>query len=208
MGLVGKAQVVDLRLLLAYAAAEACKTFRFVGGGPTSIGKKRQWASRTIKDAKRLRITLEAGAAHFHTSVHTLQRDGKKVGRIVPASIVKRTVDALVEALDEVVKLVELAANQRPDAVKTLGEKGGPTAHSTYVQTVVDLMTDVFISVRGLDNVKRTVDSEGVRGDYPNFIKLTATPVLLSYYPGFKKHSHNLDRQITDTVARYHGRTR
>jgi hypothetical protein len=205
IGLTRADDFCDLRLLLAHAADEARKTFRLIGG-PASDGKRRQWAARAVADAKRFRITLLKAGDRSSTDVQWAKHDSRKVVRIVPSSVVETSVAGLVAAIDEFIKLAEPAAKQ--PVVRILSGAREPTSHSIYLQSTVDLVTEVFIHFRGLEPVKRVTDNEGVRGEYPEFCRLAADPILSSYYTGYERRCSQLDGQIQDAVARYNRRKR
>lgn len=206
IGLRARHEILNLRLLLAHAADQVLKDYRLIGG-PAPNGKKRCWAARAVTDAKRFRTTLRNGEGVLSTDVHGAERDGKKVVRIVPSSVVETSVAGLIAAIDEFIKLTEPAAN-RPLVVKTLSGAREPTSHSIYLRIAVDRVTEAFIHLRGIEPVKRASGEGGVYGEYPDFCRSAADPILSSYYPGYERRRSNLDGQIQDAAARYHGRKR
>lgn len=190
----------ELRLLLTAAGDSAVKTFQLIGG-PAPDGKKRDWADRVIKDAKRLKSTLQSVDAHAMPLARLEMREGKKIGRIVSASVMETAALALVRSVDELLALIEPIVDQQPARISKRDEAG--TFHALYLQEAVDRMTDVFVFLRGIDEVKRTTDKGGSRGEYPDFIRATALPLLAVYYPQFDRKKSKLDAQIQDAITRY-----
>ena len=195
----------ELRLLLAYAGKRAVQTFRSVGG-PAPDAKKKHWANRLIKDAKRLKNTIQNVDAHAMPLARVELREGKKVGRIVSASALVTAASTLEASLNEMLSLIEPIAD-RQTAEKSECE-GADTFHALYLQEAVDRMTDVFVLLRGIDEVKRTTDKGGSRGEYPEFVRATALPLLSAYYPQFDRRKSKLDAQIQNAISRYRWRGR
>ena len=198
-------EVHDLRLLLVFAADDVVKSFRLIGG-PAAPGQKRDWAEKVIQDGKRLRISLQDAGGSASASVRRLPGVGKTVRQLVPGSAVEAAASKVVASIDELLALIEPAANRRIS--KATAAEGNPTNHALYLQEAVDRMTDVFVCVCGIEAVSRISDEGGTRGRYAEFVRATALPLLRAYYPGFSRQRSKLDSQIQTAVARFRGRRR
>lgn len=89
-------------------------------------------------------------------------RTDRKIGRVVPSTVTDAALKALVTSLDELVTLLEPIAEAAPRGSRA---DGAQTSHALYLQMAVDLMTDAYILLRGVDAVKRTTDGGAVRGE-------------------------------------------
>lgn len=192
-------QLRDLRLMLAYACEDCFKTFRFVGGA-ASEGKKRTWREKAIKDAKRLKVTLNKSEDNHAAFVQKTSR------RVFPNSVTTNLTEKLLNNLEEFISLAEDTAKESansksPPAV----EEQSKTQHSQYLQYVVDQMTAVFIHFRSAKAVKRSNDGKETYGEFPEFVRTASIPALTVFYNGFaedRNRYENLNVQIQEAVRK------
>ena len=197
IGLTSEKDCLRLRLLLAAAAEDCYQTFSFVGGAATPT-KKNTWRDDVIKDAKRLLLTLK-DTSDLHPSAVSMPRE--RTLRIRPKTVLTRQVDEVSEALAGLIASLEEGGTPTAED----DEPNPQTQHMRYLQYAVDQMTGVFVYFKGLEAVVRSQDKKGVYGVFPDFIRMTATPVLRVCYEGFAEKEDrlgNLDAQIRAAVAK------
>lgn len=114
--------------------------------------------------------------------------------------------ETLLKNLTDFIELLESASNALESSSSPSAEaEKTKTQHIQYMQYVVDQMTAVFIHFRKAEAVKRSYDSEGVFGDFPEFIRAASLPTLTAFYRGFSekpKHKKNLNVQIQAAVRK------
>ncbi len=194
--LESSADVEELRLQLAATAEYLLSVFDFVGGAATQA-QKYAWAAKTDDLSRRLMAVL-ADSDDLLSSV--VIRSGKrKSSRFVPASEMRLRVQEANAAMSNLLELVQ-AVRGTPKGV------GEATAHAETMQAVVNGLTEIFIDIRGLENVKRSASEGKIDGEYPEFIRVSARPLLAAYYSKFAKDPtklENLNRQIQTAVSDY-----
>lgn len=188
--------IEELRLQLAATAEYLLSVFDFVGGAATQA-QKYAWAVKTDDLSRRLMAVL-ADSDDLLSSV--VIRSGKRKSfRFVPASEMRLRVQEANAAMSNLLELVQ-AVRGTPKGV------GVATSHAETMQAVVNGMTEIFIDIRGLENVKRSASGGHIDGEYPEFIRASARPLLAAYYSKFAKDPtklENLNRQIQRAVSDY-----
>ncbi|GAA6180122.1 hypothetical protein NBRC116594_15600 [Shimia sp. NS0008-38b] len=190
------AQIEELRLQLAATAEYLLSVFDFVGGSATPA-QKLAWAAKIDDLSRRLMAGL-ADSDDLLSSV--VVRIGKeKSSRFVPASEMRKRVKQTEATVSNLLELVQAVSGAPKDV-------GAATAHAETMQAVVNGITEVFIDIRGLEHVKRSASEGKIDGEYPEFIREAARPLLAAYYSKFSKDStnlENLNRQIQRAVSDY-----
>lgn len=188
--------IEELRLQLAATAEYLLSVFDFVGGAATPA-QKYAWAAKTDDLSRRLMAVL-ADSDDLLSSV--VIRSGKrKSSRFVPASEMRLRVQEADAAVSNLLELVQAVRGTPKDV-------GVATAHAETMQAVVNGMTEVFIDIRGLEHVKRSASEGKIDGEFPEFIRASARPLLAAYYSKFVKDPaklENLNRQIQRAVSDY-----
>lgn len=186
----------SLRLQLAATAEYLLSVFDFVGGAATPA-QKHAWAAK-IDDLSRRLMTGLVGSDDLLSSVVIRPEKGQP-SRFVPASEMRKRVQETEVALSNLLELVR-AVSDEPKEI------GVATGHSETMQVVVNGMTEVFIEFRGLEHVKRSASEGNIDGEYPEFVRASARPLLAAYYSKFAKAPkklENLNRQIQRAVSDY-----
>ena len=190
------ADIEELRLQLAATAEYLLSVFDFVGGASTPA-QKNAWAAKTDDLSRRLLAVL-ADSDDLLSSVVVCSGRGKS-SRFVPASEMRKRIQETETAVSNLLELVQAVSGAPKDA-------GSATAHAETMQAVVNGMTEVFIDFRGLEHVKRSASEGKIDGEYPEFIRASARPLLAAYYTRFAKDPtklENLNRQIQRAVSDY-----
>lgn len=190
------ADITALRLQLAATAEYLLSVFNFAGGAATPA-QKHAWATKIDTTSRRL-LTELAESDDLLSSV--VMRSGRnKTSRFVPASEMRHRVHEARNAVSALQELVQAVS-------ATPKEAGVPTAYAETVQLTVDGMTEVFIAFKGIENVKRSASSDHIDGQFPEFIRASARPLLAACISKFSKDAkrlENLNRQIQAAVAAY-----
>lgn len=196
ISLESPADIEELRLQLAATAEYLLSVFDFVGGAATPA-KKLAWAAKIDDLSRRLMAGL-ADSDDLLSSVVVRPEKGQS-SRFVPASEMRKRVEETENAVSNLLELVQTVSGVPKDV-------GSTTAHSETMQAVVNGMTEVFIDIRGLEHVKRSASYGHIDGEYPEFIRSSARPLLTAYYSKFAKDPtklENLNRQIQTAVSDY-----
>lgn len=126
-------------------------------------------------------------------------KDNEGKSRVYPASEMRRRVQRTRDAISDLRHVL--------GAVENSSEKiEGGTNHVQTLQLIVDALTEVFIDLVGIENVKRTAFEKDIDGMFPDFIREAARPFLAVHYPKSmtsKRSVKNLNSQIQEAVARY-----
>ena len=194
--LESSADIDALRLQLAATGEYLLSVFDFVGGAATPA-QKHSWAAKVDDLSQRL-MTALADSDDLLSSVVVRPEKGHS-SRFVPASEMRKRVQETEAAVSDLRELVR-AVRDEPKA------NGVPTGHAETMQAVVNGMTEVFIEFRGLEHVKRSASEGKIDGEYPEFVRASARPLLTAYYSKFAKASkkfENLNRQIQRAVSNY-----
>lgn len=190
------ADIEELRLQLAATAEYLLSVFDFVGGAATQA-QNYAWAAKADDLSRRLMAVLADSDDLLSTVVI---RSGKgKSSRFVPAAEMRQRVQEADAAVSNLVELVQAVSGTPKDV-------GVATAHAETMQAVVTGMTEVFIDIRGLEHVKRSASEGKIDGEFPEFIRASARPLLAAYYSKFVKDPtklENLNRQIQRAVSDY-----
>jgi hypothetical protein len=190
------ADIAALRLQLAATAEYLLSVFDFVGGAATPA-QKYAWAVK-VDDLSRRLVAVLADSDDLLSSV--VIRSGKrKSSRFVPASEMRLRVQEADAAVSNLLELIQAVSGTPKDV-------GAATAHAETMQAVVNGMTEVFIDIRGLEYVKRSASEGRIDGEFPEFIRASARPLLAAYYSKFVKDPtklENLNRQIQRAVSDY-----
>lgn len=175
--LENRADITALRLQLAATAEYLLSVFNFAGGAATPA-QKHAWATKIDTASRRLLAEL-AESDDLYSSVDV--RSGQnKTSYFIPASEMRQRVH---EARNSLLALQELV-----QAVSTTPKEDGvATAYAETVQLTVDGMTEVFIHFGGMENVKRSVSSGHIDGQFPEFIRKSARPLLAGCTSKFSK---------------------
>lgn len=190
------ADLDSLRLQLAATAEYLLSVFDFVGGAATPA-QKHAWAAKIDDLSRRLRTGL-ADSGDLLSSVVVGPEKGQS-SRFVPASEMRKRVQETEVAVSNLLELVGAVRNDPK-------ETGVATGHTETMQAVVNGMTEVFIDFRGLEHVKRSASEGKIDGEYPEFVRASARPLLAAYYSKFikaPKKFENLDRQIQRAVSQF-----
>jgi len=190
------AGIEELRLQLAATAEYLLSVFDFVGGAATPA-QKLAWAAK-IDDLSRRLIAGLANSDDLLSSVVVRPEKGQS-SRFVPASEMRKRIEETETAVSNLLELVQAVSGVPKDV-------GSATAHSETMQAVVNGMTEVFIDIRSLEHVKRSASYGHIDGEYPEFIRASARPLLAAYYSKFAKDPtklENLNRQIQTAVSDY-----
>lgn len=181
---------------LAATAEYLLSVFNFVGGAATPA-QKHAWATKIDVLSRRLMAGLDDSDDHLSSVV---LRSGKdKSSRFVPASELRRRVQSVETAVSALLELVQSVS-------EATRNEGAATSHAETMQLVVNGMTEVFIDFRGIERVKRTATSNHIDGEFPEFVRASARPILAAYYSKFSKDPTkfgNLNRQIQTAVSVY-----
>ncbi|MGB0661273.1 MAG: hypothetical protein ACPGNV_14000 [Mangrovicoccus sp.] len=184
-----------LRFQLAATAEYLTVALGFVGGAAT-LSQKHVWADELDIFLGRVLAQLDEATDHLST-VSIKDNEGKP--RVYPASEMRRRVQRTRVAISDLRQLL--------GAVEKSTEKiEGGTNHAQTLQLVVDAMTEVFIDIVGIEDVKRTAFEKDIDGLFPDFIREAAKPFLAVYYPKStvsKRSVEKLNAQIQEAVARY-----
>lgn len=189
-------EIDTLRLQLAATAEYLLSFFDFAGGAATPA-QKHVWARKVDNLCRRLILEL-AGSDNLLSTVVTTSEKANSL-RFLPASEMRRRVHEAQSAASALLDLVQAVSD-------TPAEDGAATAHAITMQLVVDGMTEVFIDLRGLEDVKRSASSRHIDGQYPEFIRASARPLLSACYSKLSnvpKRYENLNRQIQTAVKAY-----
>lgn len=188
--------IEELRLQLAATAEYLLSVFDFVGGAATPA-QKYAWAAK-VDDLSRRLMAVLASSDDLLSSV--VIRSGKgKSSRFVPAAAMRQRVQEADAAVSNLLELVQAVSGTPRDV-------GVATAHAETIQAVVNGMTEVFIDIRGLEHVKRSASEGKIDGEFPEFIRASARPLLAAYYSKFVKDPtklESLNRQIQTAVSDY-----
>jgi hypothetical protein len=175
--------IEELRLQLAATAEYLLSVFDFVGGAATPT-QKHAWAAK-VDDLSRRLMAVLSDSDDLLSSV--VIRSGKgKSSRFVPASEMRLRVQEANAAMSNLLELVQ-AVSGTPKGT------GEATAHAETMQAVVNGMTEIFIDFRGHENVKRSASGGHIDGEYPEFIRASARPLLTAYYSKFGKDPTKLE---------------
>lgn len=184
-----------LRFQLAATAEYLTASFGFVGGAAT-LTQKHIWADKLDISLRRILAQLDDATDHLSTVL--IKGDGDKA-MVHPASEMRRRVERTRDAITDL--RIVLGAVEKP----TEDVEGG-TNHAQTLQLVVDAMTEVFIDIVGLKEVKRTAFEKDIDGLFPDFIREAAKPFLAVHYPKLKASKRSVEKlnaQIQEAVARY-----
>ncbi|SPF78148.1 hypothetical protein [Pseudoprimorskyibacter insulae] len=190
------ADITALRLQLAATAEYLLSVFNFAGGASTPA-QKYAWAAKIDTTSRRLLAELAESDDLLSSVVVRFGRDNSP--RFVPASEMRQRVHEARNAVSALQELVQAVS-------ATPKEDGVATAYAETIQMTVDGMTEVFIAFRGIENVKRSASSGHIDGEFPEFIRASAHPLLAAYFSKFSKDAkrfENLNRQIQTAVAAY-----
>jgi len=185
-----------LRLQLA-ATAEYLLSFFDFAGSPATPAQKHAWAERVAKLCHRL--TSELGDSSDFLSPNVTRIEQSNSLRFVPASEMRRRVQEAESALTALLEAVQQVSGEPR-------ERGVATAHAETMQLTVNGVTEVFIHFRGIEHVKRTASSGHIDGEYPEFVRASARPILWAYYSKFARapeRLENLNKQIQEAVSAY-----
>ena len=196
IGLSNERQLLELRLLLAYACEDCFRNFKFIGGAAAE-GKKKIWRSKAIKDAKRLRSTLKKSDDNFST--FTSRSDGSDKIRIHTTNSLQKVVGNILTNIDEFVAFLECAdrALERSKSEDTQR----PTSHRRYLQYAVDQFASVFMHFRPANEVKRNTSGNKTVGVFPDFIREVAPPTLAASYVRYAEKPDRL-RNLNDQIQK------
>jgi hypothetical protein len=180
---------------LAATADHLAAVFGFVGG-PATPSKKYAWANK-------LEITCSKATSQLNEATDNLStvliKDKEGRTRVVPASEMRKRVERARDAIEDLQLLL------RAVEMSQEGVEGG-TNHFQTLQTIVDVLTEVFIDFVGIEDVKRVAFEKDIDGLFPEFIRTAAKPLVAVHYPksaASKRSVEKLNRQIQQAVARY-----
>lgn len=189
------AAIKKLRFQLAATAEHLTNSLGFVGGAAT-LSQKHKWADKLDVSLKKVVSQLDDATDHL-SSVCIKDKAGNM--RFYPASVMRKRVDRTRDAI--------LNLRQLLGAVEKSAEKiEGGTNHAQTLQYVVDAMTEVFIDIVGIEQVKRTAFGSDIDGLFPEFIRTASRPFLAIHYPKStesKRSVEKLNKQIQEAVVRY-----
>lgn len=184
-----------LRLQLAATAEYLTAVFGFVGGAATP-SKKYAWANKLGITCSKATSQLKEATENLST-VSITDKEGRT--RVVTASEMRKRVERTCDAIEDL-RLLLSAVEKFQQGVE------GGTNHSQTLQTIVDVLTEVFIDFVGIEDVKRVAFDKDVDGLFPEFIRTAAKPLVAVHYPksaASKRNVEKLNRQIQEAVARY-----
>ncbi|MCB1465580.1 MAG: hypothetical protein KDK08_00125 [Rhizobiaceae bacterium] len=183
-------KLIELRILLASVAEDFLRTLEFTGG-PTADSGKRKWRSKVINAATKLQSLLSDAERNSDTSAAIID-DGSRVRFYSTHHIVKGVLPSLNELVEQLQRLDQSSEESRDG-----------TQHSLLMQHATNRATGVFIHFQGLENVKRSSDTEKIYGVYPDFIRAAVYPILIHFYPASERVPENLDNQTQVAVRAF-----
>lgn len=200
IGIQDEEELQKLRLILASIAQDCHEMFQFVGGSAAN-SKKKAWVLKTHKNAKKLKHSLSSSEALFPTT--SIITD-KQTWKITPKSHLSNVMQQVGEGLDELIEILESGITSLSSEVNDKSEINTP--QHDYLKYIVDGVTKAFIHFRGKPAVKRTVQSGFVDGEYPEFVRSAALPILKTHLYEYVENADGqpkLNAQIQRAIKAY-----